>query len=87
MVVVHEGLQYQVKSYETYDGSDYAILHLELLAGWDYIDPDNSDIQGWCPPERFTEDVQDEQCVWCFMFESMEECLINEGYEIIKEGK
>lgn len=45
-----------------------------------------SDVQGWCPPERFTEDVQDEYCVWSFLNESMKECLIDEGYEIIKEG-
>ena len=87
MTVVQDNLKYQVKSFETYDGCSNATINLELIAGWDYINPDMSDVQGWCPPERFTEDVQDEYCVWSFLNESMKECLIDEGYEIIKEGK
>lgn len=83
LIVVTDGLKYKVVSYETYDSRTYATINLELVAGWDYLD-ENSEIQGWCPADKFIEDVQYESTTWAFMSESMKEALEESGYKIVK---
>ena len=75
---------YMINKYETYDNCDYMELHLELVSGWDYISLDGNDVQGWCSADRFTEDVQDVFINQYFLRESMEECLVENYYTILK---
>lgn len=78
-------LVYKVESMEIYDGYDSLRLNLVLVCGWDYVNPDKNNIQGWCKPDRFIEDVQDVQEICYVMEESIKECLKANGYEILEK--
>lgn len=80
-----DNLVYRLKSMEMYDGYDSLRLNLVLVCGFDYINPDISDEQGWCPANKFIEDVQDTQEICYIMSESIKECLEVNGYEILEE--
>lgn len=76
-------LVYKVGEYETYHDSEGIHIHLELVAGWDYVNPDENDVQGWCPANRFVEDVQWEMVFQYFLVEGMKEALQENGYTIL----
>lgn len=78
-------LVYEVGEFETYSNTDYMTINLELVAGWDYVNPDYTDIQGWCPADRFVEDIQYEFINQYFLKEGMEEALVENGYTILEE--
>ena len=78
-------LVYKVGEFETFSNSESIHIHLELVAGWDYVNPDYSDVQGWCPADRFVEDVQWEVASQYFLKEGMEEALQENGYTILEE--
>ena len=78
-------LVYKVESMEIYDGYNSLRLNLVLVCGWDYVNPDMNDVQGWCKADRFIEDVQDVQEICYVMEESVTECLEANGYEILEE--
>lgn len=80
-----EKLVYKVGEYETYYNHNALQINLELVAGWDYINPDYNDVQGWCPADRFVEDVQFEMVSQYFLKEGMEEALEANGYTILEE--
>ena len=77
-------LVYMVNEYETNYNSAALYIHLELVAGWDYVNPDYNNIQGWCPAERFIEDVHLEIIPQYFLKEGTEEALEENGYTILK---
>lgn len=85
--VSEDKLAYKVSGIEIYDNQNYISVELELVAGWDYVDPDTSDIQGWCPAERFVEDVQYDFVIQYFVEESMTEALEANGYTVLKNYK
>ena len=78
-------LDYEVGEFETYSNTDYITINLELVAGWDYVNPDYTDVQGWCPADRFVEDVQYEFINQYFLKEGMEEALVENGYTVLEE--
>ena len=80
-------LIYMVNEFETYDDYEAIVIHLELVAGWDYINPDENNVQGWCPSENFVEDVQHEIINQYFLSESMKECLEWNDYTILDVEK
>ena len=80
-----EKLVYKVGEYETFSGCTYLQINLELVAGWDYVNPDCNDVQGWCPADRFVEDVQFETALQYFLKEGMEEALEANGFTILEE--
>ena len=59
------------------------MINLILVAGYDYINTDENDIQGYVSASNFVDGVQDETVVQYFMVESMKQCLIDNGYEIL----
>lgn len=61
----------------------YIILGLELICGYDYVNPDYSNVQGYVSADHFIDDVQYEQVVCYFITESVENALVENGYEII----
>lgn len=76
---------YEVKSFEAYDGYNTLHFNLELVAGWDYINPDMNDIQGYVPADRFVEDLQSETVIQYFMEESLKECMEANDYEVLEK--
>lgn len=78
-------LVYVVHRYSTYYDCDWLDVELRLVCGWDYVDPDNSDVQGWCTADRFTEDVQFESVIQYFFVEGMKEALEANGYTVLEE--
>lgn len=79
-------LVYKVESVEIYDNYNSLRLNLKLVCGWDYVNPDYNDVQGWCPADRFIEDVQSEMEICYFLKESVKECLEDNGYEILEKN-
>lgn len=80
-----EKLVYKVATYETFSGCTYLQVNLELVAGWDYVNPDYNNVQGWCPANRFVEDVQCEYILQYFLKEGMEEALEANGLTILEK--
>ena len=78
-----EKLVYLVNEFEVYYGGSIYI-NLELVAGWDYVNPDENDVQGWVGAENFVEDVQTEVVYQYFLLEGMHEALTENGYTILK---
>lgn len=76
-------LIYKISEYETFSDSSYILIHLELVAGWDYVNPDENDIQGWCSADRFVEDIQSETFPQYFIEESMKEAIEANDYVIL----
>ena len=61
-----------------------AYLYLDLVCGYDYVDPDNSDLQGYVDNSRFVEEVQHEIVSCDILAESLLNALNNDGYHILK---
>lgn len=80
-----ENLVYKVSEYETFSNCDYLLISLELVAGWDYVNPDENDVQGWCSADKFVEDVQFESIAQYFLVEGMKEALTANDYTILEE--
>lgn len=80
-----ENLVYKVGEFETYGNTDYILWELELVAGLDYVNPDESDVQDWVEAENFVEDVQYEYISQYFLKEGAEEALEFHGYTVLKE--
>lgn len=80
-----EELIYEVVSFETYDNTDTIYLNLELVAGIDYINPDESDIVNYVSADRFVEDIQNESVIQYLFKEGMIEALEENGYRIIEK--
>lgn len=78
-------LIYEVIGLDTFDNADYAHVVMELVACWDYINPDENDIQGWCPAGRMCEEVQDERVQCCIFKEGIETALEENGYTVLDE--
>lgn len=76
-------LVYKVGEFNIYDNCEAIEIHLELVAGWDYVNPDENDVQGWCPANRFVEEVQDEYINQYFLVEGMKEALQENGYTVL----
>ena len=78
-------LVYKVGEFETYSNCETIFINLELRAGWDYINPDENDVQGWCPANHFAEDLQFDIVSQYFIVEGMKEALEINGYTIMGE--
>ena len=67
--------------------TDYIYLELNLYRGWDYISPDDNDIQGWCTSDNFIDEVQNENFICYIINESIKECLTDNGYVLVGKEK
>lgn len=79
-----DNMVYKVGEFETYYGHDAIHVYLELVAGWDYVNPDENDVQGWCPADRFVEDVQGAVIAQYFLVEGMQEALQENGFTFLE---
>lgn len=76
-------LIYKLKDIELMENG-LAYLYLDLVCGYDYVDPDNSDKQGYVDKSKFVEEVQHEIVSCDILAESMVEALKNDGFDILK---
>lgn len=80
-----DNLIYVVESVTSYNnGCDYLQVNLKLVAGMDYIIPDENDVQGWCSANNFVEEIQEDSINQYFIKESMIEALENNDYTIVE---
>lgn len=80
-----EKLVYKVGEFETYGNANFISVELELVAGWDYVDPDHNDVQGWVGADRFIEDIQYEYVTQYILEEGMKEAIKANGFTILEE--
>ena len=82
---VHRKFIYKIDTVKELGSGSHALQYeLELVAGHDYINPDENDIQGFVDAEAFTEDVQYEDITVFPLDESLGVRLKEEGYRVIK---
>lgn len=55
---------------------------LKLICGFDYINPDNNDIQGWVDASRFTKESQSEDII-VLHDENLLDRLDEEGFKVL----
>ena len=68
------------------DKNSYIVIKLDLVCGKDWVEVNSyGGREGWIPPEWFTDEVQLENVVCYFFTESVEECLIDNGYTIVSK--
>lgn len=84
-VKTSNNLIYETESIETYDCQNYFTINLVLVAGYDYINADYTDAQGYVSAKNFIDDVQTETETYYYIEESIVECLESNGYEILKK--
>lgn len=84
-VINEENLVYKVGEFETYGNADFITWELELVAGLDYVNPDESDIQDWVEADNFVDDVQYEYVNQLFLVEGAKEALEYHDYKILEE--
>lgn len=83
-VISEDKLIYKVESYRQLDSSAIGfVFNLELVAGYDYIDIDYSDMQGYVSKENFVEDIHLEQITFYPLTETLTEALEDGGYTAI----
>lgn len=77
-------LIYRVDSVEEVGSFTHALRYnMSLVAGYDYVEPDYSDKQGWVSKEAFVEEIQDEDLLVYPLEESLLENAESEGYKFI----
>lgn len=83
-----ENYIYEINFKEICMGNDIKsmtiFLDLKLIAGIDYINPDENNIQGYVNASRFTDNIQNETIVVYTYRESIENSLKENGYKIIE---
>lgn len=77
-------LIYRVSSLRQLDSKELSFLvSLDLVCGYDYINPDLSNDMGYVPSDRYTEDWQDDYMTWYPIEESFTECAEEHGYSLL----
>jgi len=83
-VITEERMIYKIESVRQLDSKQYGLLYnLELVAGYDYVNPDLSDAQGFVNADNFIDDVQLHSFTLYPMEETLEERLEEEGFKVI----
>lgn len=83
-VINSDKMIYKIESVREIDGNEYGLVYtLELVAGYDYIDTDYSDKQGFVSAEGFVDDVQVDWITVYPLSESLGERLKEQDYTVI----
>lgn len=69
------------------NNDSYVRWSLVPVAIYDYIDPDNSDVQGWLQEYPTIENIQSDGIVQYLFSESLEEALNQFAYSLIDVGE
>lgn len=79
-----DNLIYRIDSLRELGSSGLGFLYtLELVAGYDYINPDYSNAQGYVGKDNFVDDVHSVDFTVYPLEESLGERLKEEGFEVI----
>lgn len=82
-IVKKDGLVYEVKQPKVFCIDKMSLIYeLNLICGFDYINPDNNDIQGWVDASRFTKESQSEDILVLYD-ESLLDRLNEEGFKVL----
>ena len=77
-----ERLIYQLKDIEL-QTNGLAYFYFSLVCGYDYINPDENNVQGYVDKSNFIEEVQGEIVSCDIMNESLIEAINNDGFKKI----
>lgn len=84
-VINEEKMIYKISRYRELQSSTLGFTYdLDLVAGYDYINSDENDIQGFVEAKNFTDDVQSDILTVYPLSESLGERLEESGYTVIK---
>lgn len=87
-VINEEKMIYKISRYRELQSSTLGFTYdLDLVAGYDYINPDENDIQGFVEAKNFTDDVQSDILTVYPLSESLGERLEELGYTVIDINK
>lgn len=77
-------LVYKISFVRELDSNELAHLYeAELVGGWEYINPDENNVQGYVSPNMFIESVQYEQFTHYPLSETLEEALADNDMKVI----
>ncbi|MFJ7982302.1 hypothetical protein ACIQ1D_18750 [Lysinibacillus xylanilyticus] len=79
-----EKMVYKVEMVAQQASEFYYLLNLELVAGWDYVNPDENDIQGYVKADNFIEDIQYNSYTFYPWDETITQRLEVEGFKRVK---
>ena len=83
-VMIEKRSIYKVVNYRQVDSKEHGLVYmLELVAGYDYINPDYSDVQGFVSKEGFEEAVQWYSFTVYPLDETLRGRLAEEGFKVI----
>lgn len=82
-----DGFIYAVHVQLENNTAQYGYIELSLVCGWDYINIDDSDEQGWVSADNFTDEVAGDILTWEFMYESVPDALTENGYTVYEHDK
>ncbi|MGP0689872.1 hypothetical protein ACW5UC_25355 [Priestia aryabhattai] len=83
-VINEDKMIYKVEQFKQIGSREFALTYmLELIAGWDYVEPDMSNKQGFISANMFTDEVQSDFLTVYPLLESLGERLKEEGYTVI----
>lgn len=84
-VINEEKMIYKISRYRELQSSTLGFTYdLDLVAGYDYINSDENDIQGFVEAKNFTDDAQSDILTVYPLSESLGERLEESGYTVIK---
>ncbi|QDH50259.1 hypothetical protein ALPS_273 [Bacillus phage ALPS] len=80
-----ETMVYVLESYSQLDMSQGFGLNvsMELIAGWEYIDIDYSDRQGWASKDSFVSETHNEYFTFYPMVETLKEAIEEAGFKLL----
>ncbi|PEA25905.1 hypothetical protein CN984_12575 [Bacillus cereus] len=87
-VINEEKMIYKISRYRELQSSELGFTYdLDLVAGYDYIDTDNSNVQGFVEAKNFIDEVQWDTLTVYPLSESLGERLKEQGYTVIDISK
>ena len=83
-VINEDKFIYKVVSYKEIGSASHCLEYeLELVAGWEYINPDYNNVQGYVEAGAFVEEIQYHSFTVYPLQESLGERLEEEGFKVI----
>lgn len=80
-VINGDNLIYKLTGFNQIDSTAIGFSYnLELVAGYEYIDADNSNVQGYVSKEAFTDEVQWDMITFYPLIETLAEALADSDY-------
>lgn len=82
-VMSEDNIVYKVDCFQSNSGYDVLCFNLNIVTGLEYSN-EYDDTIGWCSPDTFSNDIQEDIVIQYFMEESAREAFESNGYTILK---